>query len=205
MGDAEETTKTPFSFFKKPKTNVTSNLRRQIWDLYIGPGIKSANCPLCGLNKISNYESNGGFEACHIVANKYCNMLNCYYLFPGCTVCNNECSSMCLLDFLWVRFRLKMLKQMISKIFNTFLIENKQDLQPQDQLAHKIIEHLYGEGKFPAGGGVQNTKQIYEIARLVQYEELVTRGEKLAKEMIDNASMMQILMDSKIQMMKLGL
>ena len=192
------------NFFKKPKTNITSNLRRQVWDLYIGVGTKTALCPLCGINRISNYESNGGFEACHIVASKFFHFdLSVYYLFPGCSTCNNDCSSMCLLDFLWCRGRITPLKNLISCVFNTFINEHTNDLKPEDLLAHKIIEHLYGENRFPSGGGVKNTHQIYEVARLVHYQELIEEGAQLAKKQKQNMESLTLLMECKIQTMKL--
>ena len=70
--------------FKKPRKGISATLRQQIWDIYIGIGLKSAQCPLCGLKTIYNTQKNSGFEAAHIIADKWFTNdmpLNCLYLF----------------------------------------------------------------------------------------------------------------------------
>jgi len=190
--------------FKKPKTTINQNLRRQIWEFYIGIGIKQTQCPLCGVCNISNYDVNGGFEACHIIANKFFNgELTKYYLFPGCSICNNECSKMCLLDYMWCRDRIVQLKFLLSKVLNGFINENKNDMEKNIQLGHKIIEHLYGTKRFPAGGGIENTKQIYELARLVHYEECIRYAIELSTKLKENAETLNLLTLSEIKTMQL--
>jgi hypothetical protein len=63
---------------------ITPKLRTQIWETYMGVGVRSDACPLCGVNQIQNYQSNSGFQACHVVADKWSlKELNVYYLYPG--------------------------------------------------------------------------------------------------------------------------
>lgn len=63
---------------------ITPKLRTQIWETYMGVGIRSEACPLCGVNQIQNFQSNSGFQACHVVADKWSlKELNVYYLYPG--------------------------------------------------------------------------------------------------------------------------
>lgn len=63
---------------------ITPKLRTQIWETYMGVGVRSDACPLCGVNQIQNYQSNSGFQACHIIADKWSlKELNVYYLYPG--------------------------------------------------------------------------------------------------------------------------
>jgi hypothetical protein len=153
----------------------------------IGEGITPIPCTV--------YLSFFGFE--RVVKDNYPEELH------GCSSCNNECSSLCLLDFLWCRGRITPLRNLMSCVFNTFINEHKNDMKPIDLQGHKIIEHLYGENRFPAGGGIKNTQQIYEVARLVHYQELIEEGAQLSKKLKENAESLTLLMESKIQMMKL--
>jgi hypothetical protein len=189
---------------KKPRS-ISQNLRRQIWDTYMGPANKKGFCGLCGINQISNYDSNGGFEACHVVAEKYMrgDDLNVYYLYPGCASCNNQCGVLCILDYLWGRERFQELRKFISAVYKQFIAEHDFELSDEGKLAHNIIMHLYGNERFPAGGGMVNMKQILEVARLVQYENLIQEGELVTKALQQNAKMLNLLMGSKIKMMKL--
>lgn len=191
------------TFFKKPhQQNITTNLRRQIWELYIGHNHKIAPCPLCGIEKISNHDTYGGFEACHIVSRKFFQGmdLNVYYLFPGCNICNNNCSTDCLLDYMFCRGRLSLLKQMLSKIINAFINENVHTMSADVLLGHKIIDYLYGTNRFRIGGGIVNRRPIYEMARMVHYNQLVDEGAKLAKMIKKNAKQLENLMESEIKL-----
>ncbi len=190
--EGEELIKT---FFKKPKTNVSANLRRQVWDLYIGPSQKIVACPLCGIDKISSHDSNGGFQACHIVADKFfTGELSVYYLFPGCQLCNNNCSTLCIFDYLFCRGRIPQLRNLISKVVNAFISENVSTMNPEILLAPKILDYLYGKDRFRAGGGIVNTKQIFEIARLVHYNEILEEGARLAKLLRKNSETLENLL-----------
>ena len=68
----------------KKTPSITPKLRTQIWETYMGVGVRSDVCPLCGVNQIQNFQSNSGFQACHVVADKWAlKELNVYYLYPG--------------------------------------------------------------------------------------------------------------------------
>lgn len=162
---------------KARRTTVTPLLKRRIWDLYIGPGVKQQLCPLCNVYQIS-LVTNSGYEAAHIVADKYMTEeLTHHYVYPSCASCNNECRNMCILDYLFTMGRMRELRTVIGKIYRAF------DGEPQ--YAWKVLEHLYGPARFPAGGGLVNTKAVYEIARgeqlLVLGEEMTTLSNRLAQ------------------------
>ena len=79
------------NYVKRRKTGITPAMKRTIWDIHIGIGYKTAKCPLCSLSELSN-NVNSGFEAAHIVADKFfTDKLSVLYLYPSCKVCNNEC------------------------------------------------------------------------------------------------------------------
>ena len=180
-------------------TNVSATLKRAVWDTYIGPGIQDAPCPICGLSRI--YQTrNSGFEAAHIIADKYCitDELSVLDLYPSCSSCNNDCSNLCLLDFLWGRERIAQLRDVIWRIYQAFSIRFCDELNQYDRMAWKVLQFLYGSKRYPAGGGIQNERQVYEMARSVQQTKLVARAAELAVQMEQNAADLRRLMEAKI-------
>jgi hypothetical protein len=181
-------------YIKKVRRGVSSALKRRIWDTYIGPGIKEQLCPLCNVHRISA-TVNSGFDAAHIVAEKYLTEdLSHYYLYPSCASCNNECKDMCLLDFLFCIGRIKELRNVINNIYRVFTAEH------EPEFVWKILEHLYG--RFPAGGGLVNTKAIYEIARGEQLKVLATKMSLLAREMETASREFRDVTSAEIKTMK---
>lgn len=192
-----------FTPTKKPASNITPTLKRAVWDLYIGIGVQKALCSLCGINAIFG-NTNSGFECAHMVArNFFQEELSVYYLFPSCAVCNNQCRDLCVWDFLYVRARLGVLRKAILAVYRFYLIEHEHNLAPQDKLAHVILDHLYGPKRFPLGGGIQNTKQIYEIARVEQYEDLRLKTLELERNLQDIQSLRCKLWEAEIKPFKL--
>lgn len=182
---------------------VTKTLKRQSWELFIGIFVQETFCLLCGVNVISR-KANSGFEACHIVARRwfYGQELTAYHLFPGCSACNNDASDICLLDYLYGRRRLTQLKRMILAIFNAYCAQYEHELHKDSKLAWLVLDRLYGPSKFPAGGGICNTKQIYEIARVEQYEQLVKRAAAIHKQQEEVCREMSLVLEAEIKPMK---
>lgn len=153
---------------------------------YIGPGIKDTVCPLCHTYKIE-ISTNSGFHAGHIVSAKYVieDKLNIFHVYPCCAACNSECSDLCMFDYLFCRQRIHALKRLITSIYKVFMEENGHMLTPEHCLIWMVLEKLYGQKRYPAGGFIVNTKAIYEIARGEQLallsEELTRQTEKLVK------------------------
>lgn len=188
---------------KKPRASgVTPNLRRAVWDMYIGSGQKEALCPLCGDRRIFATQ-NSGFECAHIVAHKFLTeQLSVYYLFPSCAVCNNECVDCCLLDYLWVRQRYAALRHMIMVIFHTFVTEHTHTLDGTQREAQLVLRHLYARPQFLAGG-LQNVKQVCEIARQEQIAELNARIAKLAQTLCEASEQLRRVADAEIKPQRL--
>jgi hypothetical protein len=170
----------------------------------MGVGNKSDRCPLCGVNQIQSHTSNSGFQACHVVADKFAlKELNVYYLFPGCATCNNECGDVCLLDFMFSRGRHEQLRRIIWAIYSTFIAQHKDDLSFVEGQAWRVIDHLYGPRRFPAGGGIQNTRAIYEMARYEHYRHLVEEAATLAHKQQEVFRKMQVVLTDEIKTMVL--
>lgn len=183
---------------------ITPALRRQVWETYMGIGVRSERCPLCGINQIQSTATNSGFQACHVVADKFAlKELNVFYLFPGCAVCNNECGDVCLLDFLFARGRHDQLRRMIWSIYTVFSAQYQNDLSFTEGQAWRVLDHLYGPRRFPAGGGIQNTRAIYEIARMEQYRHLIEEANDLARRQQDVFQRIQVVMGAEIKPMVL--
>jgi hypothetical protein len=196
---------------------VTPALKKAIWDLYIGIGIQEAFCPLCGTNRL-NQRTNSGFEAAHIIANKWFytgaadgNNTNrfevttasaVYYLFPTCSSCNNLCRDFSIFDYMYCQNQLKSLRKLIMAVFTAFVTEHEHELRAEDRMAWLVLDRLYGggpSGRWKAGGGIQNSKQIYEIARVEQYHQLVQQTASLSAKLQEAATAMERLMTSEIK------
>lgn len=193
----------PIPGSKKASSNITPALKKAVWDFYMGIGVQKALCSMCGINTLLA-NTNSGFECAHVVArNFFYEDLNVYYLFPSCSVCNNQCREMCVWDFLYVRGRLGPLRKAIMAIYTAYLVEHEHELAPQDRMAHLILDHLYGQKRFPLKGGIENTRQIYEIARIAQYEYLREQSAALERQLEEIQIQRRQLMEADIKPMRL--
>lgn len=201
------------SFFKKPSSSssvtITAGIRKRIWEMYIGAGKKEDFCPLCLQQKIQNAAQNSGFNACHMVADKFMfqdDLQSIYYLFPGCSVCNQECADLCILDYLYGRGRYNILRKVLWSIYSSYIQEYHSVLREEDRLCWKVIKNLYGSEKFPSGGGIHrdNEKAIYEMARNVHNEHMLENQQRLLMEMQTVQHQMTLNVNSDIKPMRLN-
>jgi hypothetical protein len=182
---------------------ITPVLKRQCWERFIGIGILEAPCPLCGVHRIQN-NLNSGYEIAHLISQRYLNEdLTLLYTIPSCASCNNECSDLSVFDFLYCRGRIKPLKKLIMNLYELFTLMHGDDLIPEHNMAWRVLDHLYGPRRFPAGGGIVNTKQIYEIARIEQYRQLTKESARLARKLEKVANNISELMECEIKTMQL--
>ena len=191
---------------KKPRAvgdTITSNLKRAVWDVHVGSGIKEATCQLCGIRKIYAVQ-NSGFECAHIVARKWLanEPLTIYYLYPSCTVCNNECASLCLLDYLYVRERIAPLRRLIMSLYECYVTEHKHELAQDQRQAQLVIRHLYARPEF-LEGGLQNVKQVCELARQEQLELLRERISGVVAELGALTAQIKTVADAEIKPLQL--
>jgi hypothetical protein len=175
---------------------ISPALKRVLWDLYIGPGIMRAPCPLCGVQELSR-DVNSGFEAAHIIAQCYFQgEMNKYYGYPSCRPCNNECRNVCILEYLYNNGRIAQLRTMIRAIFKAYVTENEHVLAVESRVAHVILRHLYGKQRWLR---ITKEKELYEIARCEQYNMLVAEASELSAKMSVNARMMTLLVCDEIK------
>ena len=111
---------------------------------------------------------------------------------------------MCVLDFLWVRARITALRRIIMTIYTAFVTQHAHELAPADRMAWRVLEHLFGPSRYPAGGGIVNTKASYEIARAEQYAALVEEAARYAQEQQALALQLRALTEVDIKPMKFG-
>ena len=191
---------------KKSNNKITQKLRLQVWELHIGPGIKRALCPLCNLVEIAGPSQNSGFQACHIVADRFMpkeSPLTVFYLYPGCQTCNNECADLCLFDFLYLRMRYTQLRTLIWTIFKTFSVLHKDELSTHEGLCWRVLDYLYGPKRFPAGGSIENRYIIYEIARNEQLLHIQEESKQHANNLDRCLALTKVLLNSEIKPMRL--
>lgn len=190
--------------FLSNKRNIQQNLRKRIWELYIGIGVKEATCPLCGTNTISVVQ-NSGFQACHVVADGYhtSKKLTVFDVFPGCATCNNECADACLIDFLYNRQRFGELRRFMWNVYTAFITQHADELAHHERMCWRVIQHLYGRARYPAGGGIVNEKQVYEIARAEQCARLAQDIGECNDKLQEMCRQLQHLMSCDIKPMTL--
>lgn len=215
-----------------PGVKINTKIRVQIWELHIGVGVKRATCPLCGLSELQGPAQNSGFQACHVVATKFSpasstnteyesntgktsggnagvaagatiSTADVFYLFPGCQTCNNECAEQCLLDFLYTRLRYKQLRAFIWSIFSAYTTIHENELAQHEGLCWRVLDHLYGKKRFPAGGGIENTWAIYQMANAEQMKHLNEEISKLSAELAHRITLLNALSNTEIKPMSL--
>jgi hypothetical protein len=167
----------------KPNTTIASDLKNAIWDLYIGRGLKTSPCPICGTSDMQR-NSTAGFEAAHMIADKWMTdktKLNVYYLYPSCRSCNLNCRTDCILDFLYCRMRFRELRILINAVCTTYISEHDDSLDLRNRLWAFILKRLYGSDTWKSGGGLVNENAIYRIADEEQYKWLNEREEASLK------------------------
>lgn len=189
---------------KKQRNNISKQLKLATWETYLGIGVQSAPCPICGLNIL--YKSLAtGFETAHIVASTFVSTEDnsVLYLYPCCSPCNNECRTLCLLDYMYGRGRLKQLREMLASLYKAFTDLHHYDLAQHDHMMWKVVRYLYGPERFKAGGGLENTRQIYELCRMIQYQQLLDEARDLGEKMEMNSRNIKELMMCEIKPMQI--
>lgn len=161
------------------RARITPNLKAIIWDRYIGPGTLKARCPLCNTYELVR-NANSGYEAAHVIASRWYtdDKLTVYYAVPSCAACNNECGDTCLLDYLFCRGRIGPLRHVLRTVYAAY----REEYPDGERNLVKILDTLYGNKRFAAGGGLINARQIYNIAVAEQARLLADRIETLMGE-----------------------
>ena len=167
----------------KRSTRVPKTLRLAIWDMYAGTNKCIIKCMMCRgveMNRIKSKQ----WEAGHIVAEKFHLKKPCRYdLIPICPGCNNQCSDICIFDFLWGIERYKSLEHIIRAITNAFIEQNPDQFEDDfNSETWRILKHFYAGDSFRAGGGLMNEKQIYTLAKQLQIQDEMLKISKYSKK-----------------------
>lgn len=178
--------------------NITPALKKAVWDMYVGTNTNEALCFLCGRAKL--YKSkNSGWEAAHIVARRwFIGQLNRYAVVPSCQSCNNECSDMCVFDYLFGRRRYGSIRKIAWAIYSGYLEEYPEEVESFDFMAWRLIYNLFGKETYPVGGGIQSEKRIYEIIRSYQAKVLGQEIVELSQKIREKTKLVELVYNSKI-------
>ena len=173
-------------------TRVSKGLRLSVWDMYVGTNKTTYNCFLCGRAELHKTLTKQ-WEACHIVAKTFhTKQPTRYDLLPGCPACNNECSNLCIFDYLWIRERYKQLKNIIKIIYKTYEEEHPESLEDDfEGEAWKLFQDLYGGKKFSAGGGIYNETSIYNFIKSVQIKDEYEKIKKYTRKIRESNSIIE--------------
>ena len=183
---------------KKPKKSNTPKATKEIlWDRFIGSNYNDAPCPLCGINRISRNKTNG-FEAAHIVADNFSHTSDPIYLVPSCRVCNLQCATICVLDYLFVRQRYTHLRKLCWTIFEAYKNLYPHEIEYHAGSCWKLIAHLYGPERFMAGGGIKNIKPIRNIIIQTQIDKVYEEQASLVAQLQEKSKLIQqLIQDSQ--------
>jgi len=171
---------------KKARIAISLEVQRQVWDVHIGTGKKSAPCPLCGEISIDCPSKRCGLECAHIVADKFTtDRPSPLSLFPSCSSCNNRCEDRCILDFLFLTGRHVQLENLIRSVHGYFCVLNPNQ-STERLLMPVVIDTLYGADRFPAGGGIYNDVEIGQFAKMVHAKKNLEEQQKLQAQLMEN-------------------
>lgn len=179
------------------KATINPHLRTAVWDRYIGPGVKTTTCHLCGITEIS-LNGNNGFECAHLVAENNGTPLTTFYLYPSCRKCNSECRTSTVFDYMYARERWPYLCALIWKLYCAFEMQHPTEIAHLEYSAWRVLDHLYGPRQFPLGGGIRMRLQIYELAKSEQSRQLTSRMHDLTNEIAKLSAQMQQLLETPI-------
>lgn len=179
---------------KVVRKTVSIEHQRQIWNCHIGIEHKQATCPLCGEQTIKSPIHRVQLECAHIVAETFTPGIepSPLTMYPSCKTCNNACRNKCLLDHLLLTGRIDQLKRMIKSVHAVYVSLNP-DLEPEKLFMHNVIDDLYGQDRYKAGGGIINDYEIRNIARAVHMKVLMEDLEHLTHKLKKRTAAIELL------------
>lgn len=162
---------------RRRKHTIDEKDRKQAWDFCFGEHKKEASCPMCESVTLK-FTDRGGWECGHIVAEQWCpDLRSKYYLLPCCAGCNKETTTRCILDVLWERGRFNTLKQLCTRVFNTY---SEQFPDKMEQLQHKmwkLVRYLYGSENNKCGGGISTALESHMYNMLLSHQTMLLQKE----------------------------
>lgn len=160
------------------KINLSERERQQAWALHHGPHAKEAPCPLCNYS-VMRFKERGGWECCHIVAEAFCrDPHSIYNMLPCCAACNKETATRCVIDLLWERHRVDILKSVCTNVFDALMQVNPQRMLFFDNMMWRVVRDMFGSAAHPVGGGI-DTSIEGDIYKMLAYHQLALQNTKV--------------------------
>lgn len=167
---------------KQPKQRKRggSEHRKRIWGWLFGTD-KKAPCPLCGECEIySGENTTSPFEAAHIIAHAFSRDeeaerslgQHVFYMVPCCKICNDATGTDCIWDFLYMSSRRHLLCSLAWKWFIAYRNNFPATVDHCQGILWRLFEHLFGPSRYPDGGGIKYTNQIYYTLYMLQLQKL---------------------------------
>ena len=188
----------------KQRKRGGSEHRKRIWGWLFGTD-KKAPCPLCGECDIySGENSTSPFEAAHIVAHVFSKDEEAersmgehvFYMVPCCKTCNDATGTSCIWDYLYMTSRVHLLKALSWKWVVAYSNNFPATVEHCQGLLWKLVDHLFGPGRYPQGGGIRYTSPVYHTLYLLQLCKLQERQLELVKMATDTHKLTETLLRS---------
>lgn len=191
---------------EKPKQRKRggSEHRKRIWGWMFGTD-KKAPCPLCGECDIfSGENTTSPFEAAHIVAHAFSKDEEAerslgeqvFYVVPCCKTCNDATGTSCIWDYLYMTSRTHLLKTLAWKWFVAYSNNFPATVENAQGFLWKLVDNLFGPTRYPNGGGIRYTNQVYPILYMLQLAKLQERQLELVKTAAETHKLMESLLRS---------
>lgn len=188
----------------KQRKRGGSEHRKRIWGWLFGTD-KKAPCPLCGECDIySGENTTSPFEAAHIVAHAFSKDEEAersmgehvFYVVPCCKTCNDATGTQTIWDFLYTSSRTHLMRTLAWKWFTAYSNNFPATVEHCDNILWKLVDHLFGAKRYPNGGGVKYTNQIYPILYYLQLQKLQERSLELLKVLDETQKLSESVLKS---------
>jgi hypothetical protein len=188
----------------KQRKRGGSDHRKRIWSWLFGTD-KKAPCPLCGECEIySGENTTSPFEAAHIVAHAFSKDEEAersmgeqvFYIVPCCSSCNDATGTQTIWDFLYVSSRLYLLKDLAWKWFVAYSNNFPATVEASQGILWRLVDHLFGPTRYPNGGGIKYTNQIYYTLYMLQLHKLQEKHIELLKVVVDTHKLSETVLKS---------
>ncbi len=175
----------------KKRKRGGSDHRKRIWSWMFGTD-KKAPCPLCGECEIFCGENTTSpFEAAHIVAYMYSKDDEAertlgdhvFHMIPCCKTCNDATGTQCIWDFLFFASRMHLLRIVAWRWFQAYKNNLPATVEAAQGILWKLVDNLFGQSRYPNGGGIVYREEIYRALYMLQLQKLQERYIKLTNEM----------------------
>lgn len=189
---------------EKKRRRGGSDHRKRIWAWMFGTD-KKAPCPLCGECEIFSGENTSSpFEAAHIVAHVWSKEdeaertlgEHVFHMIPCCKTCNDATGTQCVWDFLFLSSRMHLLRTIAWKWFTAYKNNLPATVEASQGILWKLVDNLFGPTRYPLGGGIVYTEEIYRALYMLQLQKLQERQLELTRMSVETHKESEVVMRS---------